>query len=324
MDEEQTRQRRIQAIAAEEEAKFCDTRFGQLDWAGCPNVKPSQEEEFAEHDKYGFNNIVRERPLSLGRRLNELLEEATEDPRLANELSTMGVDVPGRPHKFFAGEWDVTLTYRGHNKWRVEAENRETAQQEIFMLAGIPVDNRDAAISNAGNHLQKLSGPQLRRLTEQDQRELALHASQDCQGALGSYISRRLPIADKQRWENSDTYDQAMRYISDPRWAGLVWEALWFCWINARADYADTPERRAFIERHIGNRMPTVGLLDQAWAACQEQERRAPQSDTVRKTDEEEPVPDDLNDLSDEEVSKLMTASLQLRGRRIAQARRGL
>jgi len=322
-EDERAHQQRVKRIAQEEYEKFCDTTFGRVDFG--PIVEFQEEEPFQECDKDGFNNVVVDRPLSLRRRLNDLLEQSTEDSALAADLAAVGVESPGRPHKFFAGDWDVTISYRGQNKWYVAATNRETDDEKSFTIAGVSANDRDTAMTQAGQHLQKLSEPQLRRLTEQDERELALHVTQDLQGALGSYIARRLPRAVKDEWANANTYDEAARYISDPRWAGLVREALWFCWQQACPGYADTPERRAFIERHVGTRIPNVALLNEAWRLCQEHERLDPQLRTVQKVNEdEEELALQLDDLSDAEVASLAAQALQLRGRQIARARHGL
>lgn len=322
MTPESERIERLRRIAAEETAKFIDDGFGQVDWSSSPGIHPNSEEAFADHDEHGLNNIAHDRPLSLRRQLGELVEAAGSDSNLAEDLARAGVDV-NRPHRFHAGNWTVEMVYRS-GKWHCQSE-KEDGEQKSFTVV-VPDGDPSEAMLAAERHLRRLEGPALRSLSEQDLREIALHAAQDLPGAITTYLLRRLPKRVADDWSDSSDYAECMRQLANPRYAPVLWEALWCCWPAARPGYSDSEERRIFIEDYIGSRVPTANLFDSAWAACQATEKDSSRSSAlfgrVQEADEAEEEPD-FDSLSDDEIARLTGRALKEHARQAIAARRG-
>jgi hypothetical protein len=69
--------------------------------------------------------------------------------------------------------------------------------------------------------------------------------------------------------------------------------------------YSSTSERKSFMREYIAGRIPTIKLLNEAWAACQAVERDVMRSGILQQAtgaEEARPSAPDLDGLSDEEV----------------------
>jgi hypothetical protein len=68
---------------------------------------------------------------------------------------------------------------------------------------------------------------------------------------------------------------------------------------------APTKERKRFIEAYVAGRIPTATLLDEAWKACQEEEKDALRTGIIKQASGPEDKPSagpDLDSLSDTEI----------------------
>jgi hypothetical protein len=94
---------------------------------------------------------------------------------------------------------------------------------------------------------------------------------------------------------------------SDPRpeIQQVMTECAWFVFKNSTPEFTDSAEVREFMQRHIGDRPTTVGLLRVAfklWQGEQKWGNRARLIEESRPAVQEQ----DLDDLSDQEVRTLM------------------
>lgn len=72
-----------------------------------------------------------------------------------------------------------------------------------------------------------------------------------------------------------------------------------------------TTDHRRFLHGYIAGRIPTARLLDEAWKACQEQERSNLAEAVLSGMQFAEESHDDLEPLSDEEVDQLYRATMR-------------
>lgn len=136
----------------------------------------------------------------------------------------------------------------------------------------------------------------------------------DVEGAVTRYLSLRLPQDAAEMWGYAPTMQDALDEISDPEFASVAREAVWFCWENGRPNYSPSRERRRFMQSYVAGRIPTARLLDEAWAACQATEKDALRDSVMQGlggTEETRSSVPDLDGLSDEEIETLYHRTLK-------------
>jgi hypothetical protein len=105
-----------------------------------------------------------------------------------------------------------------------------------------------------------------------------------------------------------------MDRLADPALARIIAEACWFAFEHGRPGYSPTMERKSFMRKYIANRIPTIKLLDEAWAACQAAERDATRSGTLLQAsgpEDAQPSVLDLDGLNDDEFDNLCHRTLR-------------
>lgn len=108
------------------------------------------------------------------------------------------------------------------------------------------------------------------------------------------------------------TLSDALDEIADPALTNIVREAVWYCWEQGRPNYSPSPERRKFMREYIAGRIPTARLLDEAWAACQAEEKDAMRASVLGQVSKNTtPQPQDLDALDDDEVDHLYHSTLR-------------
>jgi len=122
----------------------------------------------------------------------------------------------------------------------------------------------------------------------------------------------RAPEDAAEAFLSAPTLADALDEIADPALAKVVDEAVWFCWQQGRPNYSPAPERRKFMRDYIAGRIPTVRLLDEAWAACQADEKDAMRASVLGQV-QGDPEPDALNldSLNDDEVDRLYHGTMR-------------
>lgn len=300
---------RIQALGEDEISRWSDPRFGGV-------LTPGQRSgrDYAA-SKVGGDTETDTRFSQLDNRIGSIrsaLEKMAQDPRVIEKIA-----------------------YETGNPTLVEAvmEERELAEAKKF-LATHPeyhrtqynfelicdwLDARDLAFTaqnitraytvlTRSGELENAPGTP-RPLSDHDRRAIALQASSgDVEGAATRFLLKRLPEDVAEAWQYSLSPQDALDDIAKPEFAKIIEEAVFFCWENGRPNYMPTPERRQFLRDYVADRIPNARLLDEAWKACQAEERDALRSGLLSQLSGPEPqapTEDDLNELSDDQVKEL-------------------
>jgi hypothetical protein len=199
--------------------------------------------------------------------------------------------------------------------WHEDEADVDEAQEELIRRGFWTTENLTAAynaLSRAG--ALQVRPDQPRKLTERDLRAIALQAGAgDIEGAISRYLLLRAPADTKELFLSAPTMADALDEIADPAIADIVSEAVWFCWQQGRAEYSPSADRRSFLQSYIAGRIPTVRLLDEAWAACQAEEKSGMRASLFRQLDEGATGSDtpDLEALDDDEVDRLYHSTLR-------------
>lgn len=334
-------------IVEQETKNFLDSQFAPLDLSGCPScLQPVSEDEAtrAELPDERFAPLD-DRGMGLGSSaLKQGIESMVYDREVQQELARAGnADALATLQQDDAARVAIEFRrkhadyYRSDENWQAlvqwlaakhlawdDADPNE-AQEELIKLGYFTLDTLNAAykaLTRAGS--LETDPMQPRQLSEQQRRSIALQASTSgFDDAVSRYLQLRLPedvaciIA--QTFSLEEMYD----HFADPAVKNVIEEAAWFCWQNARADFAPTKERLSFMQSYLAGRIPTAPLLDAAWQACQQNEKDALRSVVLRQTSEPAQVAGpDLDRLSDAEIDSLYHGTLQRVAQEAKQARR--
>ncbi len=311
-------------IIAEETAKFLDPSFAQLDLSAFPDLNHPAPEEFAAEDKNGLNrvvvsgsNLLKALADNPDREALEQIAKETGDAGLIERLTDEHENTEAKA--FMADNRSYHRTDYNYETIREYLDDRGLAfNRENLTIAF-------KALSRAGKLQVDPDTP--RPLSERDSRAIALQASSgDVEGAVGRYLTLRMPKAASEIWMYSTSLQEALDTIAEPQYERLVEEAVWFCWGHGRPNYTPTRARRQFIQEYVANRIPTARLLDEAWAACQ-----AAEKDTLRSTLFGQVTPQaeleqqpDLDSLSDQQIDSLYHKALRTNAVEAVKQRRGI
>ena len=322
-------------VAEEQSAKFLDENFGQLDLSGCPScLQPQPEsaslpdERFAPLDNRGVGLGA----VALKRGIEEMVydpetqarvAQETGNPKLLRDFQQDQAENVARefrrmnPSYYRCPEnWQLLVECLAYNflGWEPdEIDDRNEAQEELIKRGYFTLSNLTAAfrsLSLAGS--LETDPDQPRNLTEHERRAIAIQASSDLEGAVIRYLQKRLPedVVDEltQMFDTTEAFDR----IADPEYKEIVEEACWFAFEHGRPGYSPTPERRRFMREYCAGRIPTVRLLDEAWAKCQAAENDAMRASLFEQVKPQaESKPPDLDNLDDAQIDNLYHGTLQ-------------
>ena len=101
--------------------------------------------------------------------------------------------------------------------------------------------------------------------------------------------------------------------VNDPDYLGVCNEAVYSVFTDTQFDYSPTPEREDYLSRYAGTRPLTLELLRQAWRSCQQNEQLHERSELLSPLREQDqpPTERELNELNDDEISRLYRSSLR-------------
>jgi hypothetical protein len=110
-----------------------------------------------------------------------------------------------------------------------------------------------------------------------------------------------------------DGEEPGMEILNDPNYRQACDNAVWDVFADLTNDYAPTPEREAYMQRHCAGRPVTLALLESAWSACQRNEASYARHEILNQvsSEAEPPTERELNGLSDAAVNDLYRASLR-------------
>jgi hypothetical protein len=110
--------------------------------------------------------------------------------------------------------------------------------------------------------------------------------------------------------------EPTLEILHDPNYRKCCDEAVFTVFEAHQSDYAPTPERESYLLRYAAGRPLTLTLLQQAWSACQLNEKRHERGEllTAYQRPEDTPPPSakEIDALSDEAVDRLFHASLKV------------
>ncbi len=303
--DEQTRQRLI----AEESSKFLNDGFAPLDLSSSPDLQAKPSEGFGP-DRHGFHNVDmgQANPLKAFAQNPDddaLARVATEtgDPELADKFrdDTEGAEaeafVASHPAYFRSDEnFEAIKDYMDEHRLAFTRENLHTA----FVT-----------LSRAGR-LETKPGT-AKSLSEQEKLHvIALCKAGQIEDAISQFLDYSLPDA-------SDLWENETAFLSDPDTLSVRNRACYFVWQQTRP-VLESEEWHTFLKSYFRNRpVRTVNDLDQAWVQFQQHERSAFRSQLLSPDHNESPSPkqitDGLDDLNDDEIEKLTTATRRHRAR---------
>lgn len=143
-----------------------------------------------------------------------------------------------------------------------------------------------------------------RNLTEREQLRVARMAqSGRTDEAIGEYLRCAL-----------HGEEPTLEMVTDPAYRAVCDDAVLTVFEEVTLDYVPTPERKTYLLRHCGNRPLTLGLLQQAWRACQDNEQRHERGELLnqfQQTDSEPVSPKEIDALDDASVDRLYHDSLR-------------
>lgn len=330
------------AQLAEMESQFLDSQFAPLDLSGCiSSLQPPSEDAELPDPRFA---PLDDRGRGLGSKgLKDDIERMVSDPEVQKELARAGnADALAALQQGEAQRVAIEFRqkhadyYRSDENWQAlvqwlavkylawEEAPPDEAQEELIQLGYFTTDNLNAAyraLTRAGSLETDPMAP--RPLSVHQKRSIALQAANgQIDDAIARYLQQRLP--EEVAFRLAETFDLEQIYdeLSDPAWKSCVDEAAWFCWKNFRNDFRPTQERLDFMQSHLAGRIPTVTLLDTAWAVCQAAEKDAMRSAVLGQTSEPEQVAEpDLDRLSDEEIGALYHRTLRRMAEDAKQAR---
>jgi hypothetical protein len=208
----------------------------------------------------------------------------------------------------------------GRGKWTVTALNERDASRTFkFVLGGkvvsgkdntaetTPLD-RDEAIATAHQELEKHLGPKFRDLSPTDINMIQRLSLNNRELALELYLKARLPKEWEQELnrlsaqaETTGNNLRLLKFMSNPAIAPALEEAIYSVWFWNKPHIEESPELQAFFQNRTADTVLTFTFLDSLHKQFQ----------TGRLVNNlgplsPEPEPQDLNDLSDDEVSDLL------------------
>lgn len=309
-------------------------RFGQLDLSGCPSllVPPSEESQlpdprFAQLDDRGTGLGAAALKLSIEQlatdpEVQEQVAMETGNPELLESYLDHKAERVAREfmrrnptYHRCPENWERLIKTIAFNTlgWAEDEADEDEAHEELVRRGLWTLENLNAALnalSRAGALLARSDQPQ--NLNEQQRRAIALQAaSGDVDGAISRYLLLRAPEDSRDALLNAPTLADALDEIADPALGKIVNEAVWFCWEQGRPNYSPTAERRKFMREYSAGRIPTARLLDEAWAACQVEEKDVFRTGLLSQVSEAEQAAPDLESLTDGEVDRLYHSTLR-------------
>jgi hypothetical protein len=298
----------VKQIRESAEESFLDAQFGQLDLSGFPTFAEPIKEESLEDEK--FAPLASDRPMRLRNEINRFVNQNSNDPEIVGTLRAAGVEDQAAPHKFFLSTADEALVFLGKdNVWRVTVFF-DGRQQTIKCASAT---SRDDAMAGANRWLNSKRGPQIRALSKDQELFIARLAGMGKrEDAILNFLAYSVPD-----YEGTDI-------SSDPKYTDVCNRCAWFVFIYSTPQYSDSEAAREFMTRYVGDRPVTVQLLQFAFNAYQEHEKKAERGlllgqieDRENQVESDGPTYEQLDDLDTETISKLREDTLRLRAKQV-------
>lgn len=290
----------VRQAGEDEVSKWTDARFGGVDVVG---IRAGRDYATS---KVGKDNESDPRfaPLdSRGTSLKAAVEQMAQDPevieRVARETGNAGLLAQVTEEretieakKFMAANPD----YYGSDE-NYEAIRAYLAQHNLeFREPNITRAYRSLLRSG---ELETAPGTPRNLTSSEKLYVISLCKAGQVDGAISQYLMYAFPDAD-------DMWASAGDFLSDPATLPVRNEAVRFVWYQSRPVVMDTPELREFQKNFFRGR-PALSLadLDACWAGFQEYRKDVTSSAVLSQLNHDAVSGDDIDDLSDAEVSDL-------------------
>ena len=260
-----------------------DDRFGGIDLSGCPSLRKLPSEDWLD-DRFAPMDRTGQ---GQGNDLKDFIVQQTAE------------HTP--PTTVYSNGSEFNVFYKD-GTWHAHGEGHRYSAPD-----------RDELLSKLGQVTKR--EVLYRELNEQEQLEIVRYIQgKDIQAALGQFLFFAT---------NKKEFSSPFEILDDPRYRPLTDRAALFVWQHAKIDYSPTPAREDFINNYAAGRPLSLPLLDAAWRACQESERKGAlqhllpdEEDNPRNTLEE------LNELDDGAIDRLMHATKREYAREVRAGRR--
>jgi hypothetical protein len=305
-----TKTQKIQHIKQQAEDLFLEEGFGQMDTRGLP-ISMNElalldlRDPFAPDEKFApLNNQSKGfGSLALRRGIEELAER---DPEVQRVLREHGVEDLQRPRSFNTPGWKGEMRF-DRNAWHFTVKSEE-GEQKRFKIA---VTDPETAQIQAARYLDR-NRVNIRALSKEEELYVARLAGMGKrEDAVMNFLAYSVPD-----FHGTDI-------STDPKYAEVCNQCAWFVFLHGTPQFQDSNEAREFMTAYIGSRPVTVELLQYAFAAYQEHQKKQErglifdQIENHENTSESEPTYENLDALSDEEISRLRQQTLRERAKNI-------
>jgi hypothetical protein len=301
---------KLEQVRKQAEDLFIEEGFGQLDVRGMSIGMDKLalidlRDPFAVDDKFapldnqskGFGS------LALRRGIEELAEH---DPEVQRVLREHGVEDLQRPRSFNTPGWSGEMRFNG-GAWHFRVKS-EDGEQKHFKIA---VTDHDTAQIQAARYLNR-NRVQIRALSKDQELYVARLAGMGKrEEAVMNFLAYSVPD-----FHGSDI-------STDPKYAEVCNQCAWFVFVHGTPQFQDSDEAREFMTAYIGSRPVTVELLQYAFAAYLEHQKKQErglifdQIDNHADTTESEPTYENLDNLPDHEIERLRKETLRLRAKQV-------
>ena len=299
----------IQQVKQNVEDSFIDENFGQLDTRGM-SISGADlalidlrdpfrvDDQFAPLDESGRGHGFLKRAIA---------ELADTDTEIQAELRKRGVEDESRPRSFNTPGWTGNMRFeRGAWHFDVESDSGEHKQFKIS------VADREPAAMAAARYLNK-NRVSIRALSKDEELYVARLAGMGKrEEAVMNFLAYSAP-----NFQGTDI-------TSDPRYLEVCNQCAWFVFLHSTPQFQDSAEARDFINAYVGNRPITVELLQFAFAAYREHEKKEERGLILGQIEDREngaesdgPTYEQLDELDTEEISRLREATLRDRAKKI-------
>jgi hypothetical protein len=234
-------------------------------------------------------------------------QDIASDPELKEALGETNLLFEGQ---MTVGESEILLTGRLDSRgWIVDSRSQDNPALNLDFRLSRSL-TRDQAIEQAAAYVESKAGPIFKTLSEDEERMIERMAVSNRLQAFVFYIQARLPEDLANRFLELGVAGDDLgiqKFASDEKVSEIIEEgvAYTFYWNNPRA----TEDFFEYARSNDGGWLWTFALLDSLY------QRYSVTASLDRLAQEPQATAEDLDQLPDEEIEKLLTESRRLRAK---------
>lgn len=287
-----------------------DPRFGPVEGNGPDEVREATSQDW---DDSAFGSRLVPETKSVLQKITDLADEG--DPEIVGILRATGIEDNTIPHGFHTGNadfgWDGLFFYEPqNNRFVFNVKSRGDQGSKTLFIESKDGDF-DVAKVKAAKLLQGDNGTH--KLNERERLHVERLATSNWGTAITCYLNYAYPqIHDEE---------ESWNILVDPHHAARLSEAVFYVFRISQTQISDDdfPEFQKFAARYLGERQPTIALLNTAMTAFL-QNRAAETAAEVLAASEE--APPDYDAMSDQEIETALDSAAREYNRAIRNQRR--